>query len=184
MVQSAASSAPSMAGEAWVDSDERAKPDLSGEDAAAIVTILEERYHSPLREALGRLEVLAREVERLHGDDPRYPVGLAGRIEVAAIDLIDHMEKEERVLFPAIRRGLTIELTPPVRVMRREHEDQHEALEELRERTDGYALPEGLSAAEAPRWRALYRDLAAFDEVLEEHLRIEDEVLFPRLVGR
>jgi regulator of cell morphogenesis and NO signaling len=52
-------------------------------------------------------------------------------------------------------------------------------LDRLRELTGGYTVPEGVGAT----WRALWDGLRALDHGLREHMRVEDEVLFPRVTA-
>ncbi|MFK7992233.1 MAG: hemerythrin domain-containing protein [Sandaracinaceae bacterium] len=147
--------------------------------AAELVDVLEETLHTRMRAGLARLETLVRGVEILHGLDERYPRGLAGQVEVLSIDLSDHMEKEERVIFPAVRRGLSVELTPPIRVMRREHEDLLESLASIRDATEMFPGPD--RADVAPRWQEFRVAFDEFERGLKSQLEIEDRILFPQL---
>ena len=99
-------------------------------------------YHRPLSEELGRLEMMARKVLSVHGDkDPerlRELVDVYVRLED---ELIDHMAKEEQVLFPMIRRGQGAMADGPVAVMLHEHDDAGVALRRLRAYVGALEIP-------------------------------------------
>ena len=64
-----------------------------------------ERYHAVHREQLPELIRMARRVEAVHRDHPAVPTGLADLLEQAQEELLDHMEKEEQILFPILKAG-------------------------------------------------------------------------------
>lgn len=90
-------------------------------------------------------------------------------------DLLDHMEKEENVLFPWIQSGRGKNAHGPIRAMTREHSQSVAQLDrvcELREELLLLNLP-------LPVVSFLER-LEAFELDLREHTRIENDVLFLR----
>ena len=106
-----------------------------------------------------------------------------------ADELESHMAKEEHILFPAIRelararrRGQATSgaafatLLHPIRAMEIEHTRARLLLADLRRNTQAYVPP----AAADDNWRECYRQLARFDEDLETHIHLENDVLFPR----
>jgi regulator of cell morphogenesis and NO signaling len=134
-------------------------------------------YHRPLGEELRRLEMMARKVLSVHGD--KDPERLHELVEVYVAleeELIDHMAKEEQILFPAIRSGQGAVMDGPVDVMLSEHDSAGAALRRLRELTDGYQPP----AEACTTWRALYHGLAVLEEDMHQHIHIENNILFPR----
>ena len=138
------------------------------------------RYHEPLKADLPALAAAARKVERVHGSKPACPTGLADALEAFADRTLAHLAKEEQVLFPAIRRGLRgPALRMPISVMRGEHDDHGQALRTLRSLTGGYEPPPEACAT----WRALYDGLARLDADLLEHIHLENNVLFPRVLA-
>ncbi len=134
------------------------------------------RYHAVHREQLPELIRLARKVERVHGDRPDCPVGLADHLTTLAQALESHMRKEEDVLFPMIARGQGALATAPITVMRMEHDDHGVALRRLEEMTDGITTPR----AACTTWRALYTGLRTFRQDLMAHIHTENNILFER----
>lgn len=146
----------------------------------ALVGHILERYHEPLRVELPRLIALARRVEQAHGSRRECPHGLAVLLEEVREGIEHNLEMEEAILFPLILAGRGPTAHMPVQVMIQDHEDHDEGLRRIRELTSDLRLPPGASAA----WRELYRSLERFEAELLEHIRLENEVLFPRaLVG-
>ncbi|HEU5075177.1 MAG TPA: iron-sulfur cluster repair di-iron protein [Polyangiaceae bacterium] len=133
-------------------------------------------YHEPLRRDLRALTEAARKVERVHGKKPSCPLGLAALLEQLEIELHEHMDKEEQVLFPAIQSGVGARLQMPVRVMMQEHDDHGVSLRRVRERAADFQAP----AEACATWRALYSGLAKLEAELMQHIHLENNVLFPR----
>jgi len=101
-------------------------------------------------------------------------------------DLIPHLMKEERILFPYIT---SLERDPthppsscfgsianPISIMLIEHTAVINLLKKLRALTDEYRAAPGSSAS----MLKLYTALAGLDDDLMQHIHWEDDVLFPR----
>ena len=147
----------------------------------ALVSHLLERYHAGLREELERLRGLAIKVLRVHGaKDPVRLQRLFDTYSELADDLVPHLEKEERVLFPWILSGRPVPHGGPIAVMMSDHDGAAALLARLRELTGDYLAPEGACNS----WRALWAGLAALDRDLTEHIHLENNILFPRASGR
>jgi regulator of cell morphogenesis and NO signaling len=93
--------------------------------------------------------------------------------------VLDHLAKEERVLFPMILEGHGARTGGPVRIMELEHDEHIRNLVRLRELTHNFTPPAHASGA----WAELYRRLAALGADLIEHIHLENEVLFPRALN-
>lgn len=138
------------------------------------------RYHDTHRREVPELIELARKVESVHRDHPQVPVGLVRLLQEIRGDLESHMKKEELILFPAMRRQPAGRLNTPIAQMRDDHVEHGEQLRRLEEVTGGFALPEDACRS----WQALYVGVAKFRDDLIEHIHLENNVLFPRFLGR
>lgn len=137
-------------------------------------------YHSPLDEELDRLEAMARKVLDVHGS--KEPVMLPELLTVylgLKEELVPHMRKEEQILFPMILRGQGAMANGPISVMRNDHESAGAALKRIRELTHNYQVPEEACNT----WRALWHGLAALEESLNQHIHLENNILFPRALA-
>ncbi|BEN71551.1 Regulator of cell morphogenesis and NO signaling [Serratia marcescens] len=134
------------------------------------------RFHQRHREQLAELVLMAEKVERVHGDKPSCPRGLAKQLNLIRLDLENHMMKEEQILFPLIKQGMGPQAAGPISVMEHEHDEAGEQLEVVKFLTDNVTPPEGACTT----WRALYTGIDEFIGDLMEHISLENNLLFPR----
>jgi regulator of cell morphogenesis and NO signaling len=145
------------------------------------------RYDQRLHSELPRIQQLGREA--LEAQDPPTPaLGEVGRVfDLLVASLSEHAPKEAHVVFPLVRelerdgpraRLPVATLEPAIRVLTREHDCLAAALFRLRRLTGDYTAP----ASWGESGHALYHGLDAFDRGLSDHLRLEDDVLFPRVL--
>lgn len=138
------------------------------------------RYHEPLREELPRLLEMAQKVERAHADKSHAPHGLAAHLRGIQGSVEDHMQKEEQILFPAIRAGHGLSLSMPIHVMEQEHEEHGANLRRIRSLTADLTAPDDACTT----WRSLYLGLVELERELMDHIHLENHVLFPRALAR
>jgi len=107
-------------------------------------------------------------------------------------ELEQHLRKEENVLFPAILKmercaASSIPLPRqsfgsvlnPIALMESDHDTDARIWDELKDLTYGYTVPE-----EAPESvRLLFRELQKLGTAIHEHTHLENNILFPRVVG-
>lgn len=144
-----------------------------------LITLIETRYHAAHRRELPELLRLARRVEAVHKAHPAVPNGLADLLETISSDLEDHMQKEEQILFPLMRRGGHPMIAQPIAMMLAEHDDHGAHLRALERLTGDFTVPDDA----CPTWRALCIGARKFADDLVEHIHIENNVLFPRFTG-
>ena len=138
------------------------------------------RYHAVHREQLPELIRMARRVEAVHRDHPDVPTGLAALLEQAEQELLDHMAKEEQILFPILKAGGSAMVVYPITMMRMEHTGHGEMLEHLMALTHDGRPPAGACNT----WRALYAGIGQLHDDLINHIHLENNVLFPRFEPR
>lgn len=143
---------------------------------AAIIDFIVSHYHARLRDELPELVALADKVEAAHAEKPTCPAGLAALLRRIHAAVLDHLAKEEQILFPMIVAGDGRRTAPPIQVMEHEHRDHGENLERIRDLTAGLVAPPEACAT----WQALYLRLDAFERELMEHIHLENNILFPR----
>jgi regulator of cell morphogenesis and NO signaling len=143
-------------------------------DSDALVNLIIARYHAVHRAELPHLIRLAQHVEALHAGDPAMPRGLASLLVRIRSNLEAHMQKEEDGLFPAMRAARPVSAAA-IEIMRDEHDDHIVYMNELQSLTRDYTAP----PAASPDWRLLCEGVRKFAEDLAEHIRLENDVLFP-----
>lgn len=155
--------------------------DLSAWSARPVAELIDHilsRYHAGLRRDFPALIAMAEKVEERHADKPTVPVGLAAHLRAMEAAALDHLGKEEMILFPAILAGHGASMGGPVQCMEAEHLDHGANLARTRALTGDLVPPEQACTT----WRALYLGLAALERDLMEHIHLENNVLFPRVL--
>ena len=139
-------------------------------------------HHEPLRRELPRVGELVATVARVHGPgDPRM-VEVERVFTTMSAELLRHMEREERELFPlaeAIAGGATAPAVDGavVDLLEADHDEAGAALAALRERCGGYRLDEAYCGTH----RAMMSGLNDIEVDMHRHVHEENNVLFPRL---
>jgi len=145
---------------------------------------IEQVHHGYLRQELPRLDFLIRKVVAAHGKDhPELPQLREVFLGFKA-DLLNHMQKEELVVFPLCRRLESGEvpdsvtaagLDVPLDVLTHEHADAGLALETMRWLADDYTVPPGACNT----YRAMLDGLKELEADMHQHVHLENNVLFP-----
>jgi regulator of cell morphogenesis and NO signaling len=145
-------------------------------------------HHAYIRSALPLIARYLAKLVEVHG--ARHPElsRIAVSFDQMGNELLQHLMKVERVLFPYIRELAT---TPagapaspfgtvenPIRMMEREHRDAGDDMRLIRELTNGYTVPEDGCAT----YRVCLAELAQFERDLHRHIHLENNVLFPKAV--
>ena len=149
-----------------------------------------QRHHAYLRSAFPSITEKLGKVIKAHGDRHGELLRrLQGIVHGLGQELMQHMMKEEMMLFPLIRQmeaaardGVAPPLAPggsvnnPIRMMEHEHDTVGRALEEIRALTSGYVPP----SEACNTFRALYAQLEELEGDLHMHIHLENNILFPR----
>lgn len=147
---------------------------------AALIDHILRRYHEVHRQQLPELIRMARRVEAVHREHPQVPRGLADHLETMEQELLEHMAKEEQILFPLLKQGGHPMAIHPIGMMRHEHVSHGAQLERLAALTTQHQPPAGACNT----WQALYAGTARLSEDLVEHIHLENNVLFPTFEGQ
>jgi regulator of cell morphogenesis and NO signaling len=159
-----------------------AAPDLPRWDQKPIAELVDHIvgfYHRRLRAELPELVALAAKVEGRHGEKASCPRGLHAHLEAVHGAVLEHLAKEEQVLFPMILGGRGRTAGGPISAMESEHDDHAASLRETRRLTADLVAPEEACTS----WRALYLRLGAFEAELMDHIHLENNVLFRRVLA-
>lgn len=151
---------------------------------AELADHIESTHHAYLHAQLEVVSVLAEKVAAVHGG--RHPEVLDVYADVRDLvdEMVPHLAKEERVLFPMIRALAGGGAPPlagppsvdmPIAVMTREHDTAGVLLGQLRLHSHGFEVPDDACAS----YRALYEGLAALEADTHLHIHKENNLLFP-----
>ncbi len=142
----------------------------------ALIEHILNRFHEVHRRQLPELIDLATQVETVHADHPDAPRGLAVLLQQIHAELLDHMAKEEGVLFPMLARSGSAFVIHPICVMMSEHEEHAQRLTQLMKLTNQATPPDNACST----WVRLCTATRQFAKDLQEHIRLENTVLFPQ----
>ena len=145
-------------------------------NASELVDHILTRFHEVHRQQLPELVRMARRVEAVHREHPQVPHGLADHLEAMEGELLEHMAKEEQILFPMLKAGGNPMVVHPIGMMRHEHVSHGAQLEKLAHLTSQHQPPSGACNT----WQALYAGTARLTEDLIEHIHTENNLLFPQ----
>ena len=156
-----------------------------------LIRYIEDTHHVFTRQEINGLVPLMAKVASRHGENHPELLELEFVFNELCNDLMPHLEKEERVLFPFIEnlersstKGVTTPMScfgsvqNPVRMMMMEHDTAGDLLRRMRELSRDYAIPEGA----CPSYTGLYYRLEAFERDLHQHIHLENNLLFPKAV--
>jgi regulator of cell morphogenesis and NO signaling len=166
-------------------SSSQPEKDWSTAPMSELVEHIVTTHHGYLREALPRLAYLVTKVATVHGSAHPELQKLHRVFSGLQIELEEHMEKEEQVLFPLCRELATAREVPefhcgsvnrPIMRMMLEHQDAGDALAEMRALTDNFTPP----ADACTTYRAMLDGLAELERDMHQHVHKENNLLFPR----
>ena len=165
--------------------DRRPPVDAAAMSLTELADHIEATHHQYLREELPSLHALIRKVAVVHGQAEPRLAQVEGVFSAFIEEIFGHMFKEERILFPLIRRMESAgdsaashcgSIANPIRVMEAEHDSAGDALGAMRNLTDGFSPP----AFACESYRALLARLTALETDMHQHIHKENNVLFPR----
>ena len=172
--------------------DESAVKDLSKSSLTGIIAEIVHTHHNYIRAELPRLQAMAEKVGTKHGPTHHEVLTLGRMLADLAEDLLQHLAKEEVILFPYIEKlersqtdgsalphACFASVSSPIQAMINEHEGAGALMEKMREITGNYTAP----ADACPTFIGLYAGLDAFERDLHIHVHRENNLLFPRAVA-
>lgn len=158
--------------------------------AAELIFYITIHHHFYVKNNVGTILSHIERVVIKHGE--KYPhMNEVYRLFQALIDeLLPHMEKEEQMLFPAIKRlaesikngdyGNNADslLTIPIQVLEAEHDHAGQLLFKIREITNDYTHPENACTTH----KVCLDELSYFEKDLHQHVHLENNLLFPMAI--
>jgi regulator of cell morphogenesis and NO signaling len=147
-------------------------------------------HHSYVRKYMPEVAAYALKVARVHGNNHPELVSVLKLVQDIDEELSSHMDEEEKVLFPNIKKivqakdsglGLTREgkdLESLIEEMEDEHTSVGSHFDKIRELTGDYTPPADACAS----YKLLFNLLPEFEDDLHIHIHLENNILFPKAV--
>lgn len=148
-------------------------------------------HHAYVREAIPVLMEYTRKVAKVHGENHPEVILIAENFYEAAQELIEHMAKEENILFPYIKQLWTAvkqsseaaqpifgSVQNPINMMEHEHETVGTIFKSIRALSNNFTPPEGACMT----YKVSFLKLNEFEEDLHRHIHLENNILFPKSI--
>jgi len=158
-------------------------------DTGKLIDHIVGTHHAYVRGTLPTIVKHARKVASVYGAAMPEMVAIADLMDRVVGEMGSHMDREEKVLFPHIRRLAEAaahgylrpaapfgSVTSPISVMEAEHREAGDEMAEVRRLSGEYTPP----ADACTTFRVLYEELAQFEADLHRHVHLENNILFPR----
>lgn len=146
-------------------------------------------HHSYVRKNLPDIRGYALKVAQVHGGRHPELIRIQQLVEEVNKEFSEHLVKEEEILFPFIKELVSAKakgaapkaekfdsVEDPIKMMEDEHEVVGRCLDEIRELSGNYTLPEDACAS----YSLLFKMLADMEEDTHIHVHLENNILFPK----
>ncbi len=148
-------------------------------------------HHAYVSKMIPVLYTHTKKIAAVHGANHPEVIAIAKHFETVAIELQQHMKKEEQMLFPfikalhaAVKKNEPIIHAPfgtvqnPIRIMEAEHQNAGDEMFEIRSLSNNYTPPEDGCTT----YRITYQELQDFERDLHQHVHLENNILFPAAI--
>lgn len=158
--------------------------EMSADELISYITI---HHHFYVKNSVSTIFSHIDKVASKHGD--RYPrMKEVSKLFMEVVeDLLPHMEREEKLLFPRIKQlaesiangeingADSMLIDTPIQAMEAEHDHAGQLLYKIRELTNQYTPPEDACTTH----RVCLEELRFFEQDLHQHVHLENNILFP-----
>lgn len=148
---------------------------------ALLVNYIIDQHHGYVKSSIPLLKELLDKVCDVHGKEHPELLEVRAQFILLSEELTQHLLKEERIIFPAIKKmeatAQTIWLDRPIAVMKEEHETAGDLIKEIRRLTSNYTVPNNVCTT----YRITYNKLEVFDTDLMRHIHLENNILFEKV---
>jgi regulator of cell morphogenesis and NO signaling len=140
-------------------------------------------HHKTVLKLLPQLTVYTRKIEQVHGAHHPELVEIAELFSQINTELLQHLKKEEEVLFPAIKELLKSNssvakatVISEITRMKDEHEFAGGAMDTINVLSKNYQVPiDGCTT-----YQVTYNLLEQFEDDLHVHVHLENNILYPK----
>lgn len=158
---------------------------------AVLATYIEKKHHDMIRERVPLIRKFLKRVVKVHGKHEPRLKEIKTLFETSTEDLHRHLEQEELIIFPFIRKissdpkGETLIASPSFKQIRKsiyqlmeEHEQEGIYLSQIRQLSDDYTPP----PYACNTYKVAFALLQEFDVNLQKHMHLERNILFPEVI--
>lgn len=152
-------------------------------DLPFLIEYIINNHHKYVVNTLPELVFYTNKIADVHGENHPELIEIASLFSEINDELLQHLEKEENVLFPAIKRANSV--TDPVarqiihteiNRMKEEHDFAGTSMDKINKISKGYSIPEDACNT----YRVAFQMLEQFENDLHTHIHLENNILFPK----
>jgi len=147
-------------------------------------------HHQFVRDKVPEISFYAKKVAKVHGSRHEELNEILQEFLKLSDDLLNHLDKEEQLLFPYIKSLVELEnnqqkpeekpsfgtVENPVAMMETEHDEAGEIMAHINKLSNSFTPPEDACTT----YRVFYQSLEGFEKDLHKHVHLENNILFPK----
>jgi len=153
-----------------------------------LIDFLVNIQHEYKEENILLLKEYGEKVAAIYGEEYKELIEVNLLILKVADNILEHMKNEERIIFPYIKKLIDANtkkivtntsnspLNIPIDIIEDDHEKVSKTFKKIAELTNNYKIPENACIS----FKVLYLKLQQFEELLNNHIHIENNILFPK----
>ncbi len=177
--------------ETLVDSKDPDSIYIDSLDLDELAGYIEKRHHSYVRKSIPFLQTSLDKICEVHGGNHPELFEIRDLFNDSAGNLTMHLQKEELVLFPYIKKLAKAAAqeeslqTPgfgavsnPIQMMLEEHEAEGSRFEKIAGLSKNYEVPEDGCTT----YKVTLENLKEFEDDLHRHIHLENNILFPKAI--
>jgi len=156
-----------------------------------LVDYIVNNHHEFTRNKLPEIGKYAKKVASVHGKRHEELNEIYYEFTMLHTEIFNHLDKEERILFPYIKKLVEAEETGtkpekphfeeaanPIAMMEDEHDEAGTSMAKIRRLSNDFTPPEDACTT----YRLLYENLEGFEKDLHKHVHLENNILFPKAI--
>jgi len=153
---------------------------------------IEKKYHRYIEEKIPLINEYLTKVCKVHGQGYNSLYKIHELFSSSSEDLLHHIMKEEKILFPYIRKMVSDErqgfshkspafgsIKNPISMMMEEHMTEGDRFAEIASLSNNYTPP----ANACNTFLVTYALLQEYEEKLHQHIHLENNILFPNSIN-
>ncbi len=160
---------------------------VNEKDLNSLIDYILQTHHTFTREKGSLLLNYTEKLLNAHAESHKEVIELRNLVTSLVEELMTHLLKEERVLFPAILAILDEKPLPfekshiihPIQAMEFEHEQVGNLLRQINSLTNNFSPPKYACTT----WKVCYSTLKEFTEDLHKHIHLENNLLFTQVLS-
>lgn len=169
-----------------------ASPNFKRWSLDLLADYIEKKHHRYVRSKISELNAYLEKICNAHGQNHPELFEIQELFTASAKELVSHMQKEEKILFPVIRAMAESEIDStvniqraafgtvenPISAMMHEHDNEGERFRKIAALTNNYSPP----ADACNTYQVTFALLKEFEDDLHQHIHLENNMLFPKAV--